>query len=319
MRVREALSRPRRQPDLGDHRAPALHHPDAPTRSSSCTRARCARSGTHQQLLAQRGIYWKLYQLQYKDQEVFGARSRPAISRPRPGTISRCGSCSPPERRAATAMARCCSRNCSTRKGDRLRPGRREDAGRGMRSDRQAHEVAAVGITEIIVHLPRIYASYRKLVRALRERRPDALVLIDFPDINFKLARHAHRLGIPVIFFVSPQIWAWKPWRMRLVAAVCGQDAGHLPFRRNILSRAQRRGGVRGASAGGHCAAAGIAGRIRANAQGSTQVAEWIALLPGQPPRRGAAEPAADARRQGASCRGCRASAMNTSCRSLRR
>lgn len=80
-----------------------------------------------------------------------------------------------------------------------------------------AGEVAAVGITEIVAHLPRIFAGYRKLVSALRKRRPDALVLIDFPDINFKLARHAHRLGIPVIFFVSPQIWAWKPWRIRLV------------------------------------------------------------------------------------------------------
>ncbi len=80
-----------------------------------------------------------------------------------------------------------------------------------------AHEVAAVGITEIVRHLPRIYSSYRKLVRALQRRRPNLLVLIDFPDINFKLARHAHRLGIPVVFFVSPQLWAWKPRRLRLV------------------------------------------------------------------------------------------------------
>ncbi|MBV9670640.1 MAG: lipid-A-disaccharide synthase, partial [Acidobacteriales bacterium] len=80
-----------------------------------------------------------------------------------------------------------------------------------------ASEVAAVGITEIIRHIPRIYMSYRKLVTALRERRPDVLVLIDFPDINFKLARHAHALGIPTIFFISPQIWAWKPWRIHLV------------------------------------------------------------------------------------------------------
>ena|SRR5438309_7799121 len=80
-----------------------------------------------------------------------------------------------------------------------------------------SREVAAVGITEILRHIPRIYLSYRKLVRALRLRRPDLLVLIDFPDINFKLARHAHRLGIPVLFFISPQIWAWKKWRIRLV------------------------------------------------------------------------------------------------------
>ena len=97
----------------------------------------------------------------------------------------------------------------------------------GMGSDRMAdaglerlvrsEEVAVMGITEVVRHLPRIYRAFRKLKQAAVGRRPDVAILIDFPDIHFKLARQFHRLGIPVIFFVSPQLWAWKKRRIRLV------------------------------------------------------------------------------------------------------
>ena len=97
----------------------------------------------------------------------------------------------------------------------------------GMGSDRMAdaglerlvrsEEVAVMGITEVVRHLPRIYRAFRKLKQAALARRPDVAILIDFPDIHFKLARQFHRLGIPVIFFVSPQLWAWKKRRIRLV------------------------------------------------------------------------------------------------------
>ena len=81
----------------------------------------------------------------------------------------------------------------------------------------RAEEIAVMGITEVIRHMPRIYAKYRKLVRGIVERRPDIAVLIDFPDVNLRLAKHLHRLGIPVIYFVSPQLWAWKKHRIRWV------------------------------------------------------------------------------------------------------
>jgi lipid-A-disaccharide synthase len=81
----------------------------------------------------------------------------------------------------------------------------------------RAEDVAVMGVTEILRHIPHIYASYRKLVAAIRASRPDVAVLIDFPDVNFRLAKHLHRAGVPVIWFVSPQLWAWKRSRLRWV------------------------------------------------------------------------------------------------------
>jgi lipid A disaccharide synthetase len=74
-----------------------------------------------------------------------------------------------------------------------------------------------MGVTEILRHIPRIYASYRRLVAHIRSQRPDVAVLIDFPDVNFRLAKHLARAGVPVIWFVSPQLWAWKRSRLRWV------------------------------------------------------------------------------------------------------
>ena len=81
----------------------------------------------------------------------------------------------------------------------------------------RSEEMAVMGITEVIRHLPRIYGEFRKLKQSIRDRLPDVAVLINFPDIHFKLAEALHRLGVPVIFFVSPQLWAWKKHRIKLV------------------------------------------------------------------------------------------------------
>ncbi len=81
----------------------------------------------------------------------------------------------------------------------------------------RAEDMAVMGLTEVVLHLPRIYREFRKLKRAIRARRPTVAILIDFPEIHFRLAREFHRLGVPVIYFVSPQLWAWKQHRIRLV------------------------------------------------------------------------------------------------------
>ena len=78
-------------------------------------------------------------------------------------------------------------------------------------------ELAVVGITEILPRVPKIYREFRKLVRATDERKPDAAVLIDSPAFHFKVARQLHRRGIPVIYYVAPQLWAWRSGRVRLV------------------------------------------------------------------------------------------------------
>jgi lipid-A-disaccharide synthase len=147
-----------------------------------------------------------------------------------------------------------------------------------------AHEVAAVGITEIVWHIPRIYAAYRRLVRGLRERRPAALVLIDFPDINFKIARHAHALGIPVIFFVSPQLWAWKPWRLKLVQQFVSKMLVIFPFEEDFY----RERGVAVEFVGHPLAdlpTPEISREDFARAYGLDPEKRWTALLPGS--RRG--------------------------------
>ena len=94
----------------------------------------------------------------------------------------------------------------------------------------RSEDVAVMGLTEVLHHLPRIYREFRKLKKAIRARRPDVAVLIDFPEIHFRLARLFHQLGIPVIYFVSPQLWAWKKHRIRLVQQYVSKMLVIFPF-----------------------------------------------------------------------------------------
>ena len=94
----------------------------------------------------------------------------------------------------------------------------------------RAEDVAVMGITEVIRHMPRIYAEYRRLKASIRAEKPDAAVLIDFPDVNLSLARHLHRAGVPVIYFVSPQLWAWKKYRIREVQRYVDRMLVIFPF-----------------------------------------------------------------------------------------
>lgn len=78
-----------------------------------------------------------------------------------------------------------------------------------------ARALSVVGITEIVAHLPRIYREYRRLLRAADERKPDAAIVIDSPAFNFKVARAMHERGVPVLYYVCPQLWAWREGRVR--------------------------------------------------------------------------------------------------------
>jgi lipid-A-disaccharide synthase len=88
-------------------------------------------------------------------------------------------------------------------------------AAAGLRRIVKAEDVAVMGITEVILHMAHVYGEYRKLKASLREEKPDVAILIDFPDVNLSLAAELRRLNIPVVYFVSPQLWAWKKWRIR--------------------------------------------------------------------------------------------------------
>ncbi|HXV77600.1 MAG TPA: lipid-A-disaccharide synthase [Candidatus Polarisedimenticolaceae bacterium] len=87
----------------------------------------------------------------------------------------------------------------------------------GVEVIQDASEVAVVGFSEVLAHLPALYAAKRRLESALAERAPDLLVPIDFPDFNFLLSARARRLDVPVVYFVSPQIWAWRRGRVRRI------------------------------------------------------------------------------------------------------
>ena len=82
----------------------------------------------------------------------------------------------------------------------------------------RSEDMAVMGVTEIVRHLPRIYREFRKLKESIQTRKPDIAVLIDFPDIHFQARRGASTVStFSVIFFVSPQLWAWKKHRIKLV------------------------------------------------------------------------------------------------------
>jgi lipid-A-disaccharide synthase len=107
--------------------------------------------------------------------------------------------------------------------------GRRMEA-LGFRRVVRAEDVAVMGITEVILHMPHIYAEYRKLKASIRTERPDVAVLIDFPDVNLSLAKHLNRAGVPVVYFVSPQLWAWKKYRIREVQKYVDRMLVIFPF-----------------------------------------------------------------------------------------
>ena len=77
-----------------------------------------------------------------------------------------------------------------------------------------ARHLSVVGITEILTKLPKIYREFKKLIREADKRKPDAAIVIDSPAFNFKVARELHARGVPVIYYVVPQLWAWREKRV---------------------------------------------------------------------------------------------------------
>ena len=101
-------------------------------------------------------------------------------------------------------------------------------------------DIAVTGLTEAIAKVPRSFAALRRLVAAARAERPDALVVIDSPDFNFRLAPAVKRLGVPVIYYISPQIWAWRPGRLKTIREFADRVLVIFPFEETIY----RDGGV---------------------------------------------------------------------------
>jgi len=97
--------------------------------------------------------------------------------------------------------------------------------------------LAVTGLTEAIVKVPRSFRLLQTLVQWARDERPHALVAIDFPDFNFPLARRVRKLGIRVVYYVGPQIWAWRPGRLKTIRSVADRVLVIFPFEEAIYQR----------------------------------------------------------------------------------
>jgi lipid-A-disaccharide synthase len=101
---------------------------------------------------------------------------------------------------------------------------------RGVKLLYPAHSLSVVGITEVFVKLRTILKALRGLKRSLQREKPDLVILIDFPEFNLRLAKIARRRGIPILYYISPQVWAWRPKRIRLIAQLVRKMVVLFPF-----------------------------------------------------------------------------------------
>ena len=98
--------------------------------------------------------------------------------------------------------------------------------------------LSVTGLVEVARLLPRTYATYRRLVADARDDRPDVFVAVDFPDFNFRLASAVRRLGVPVVYYISPQLWAWRPGRMKTMKRIADRVLVIFPFEEEIYQKA---------------------------------------------------------------------------------
>jgi lipid-A-disaccharide synthase len=116
--------------------------------------------------------------------------------------------------------------------------------------------LAVAGLVEVVADIPRIYGEYRKLVGAARAEKPDLAILTDSPDFHLRVARQLHRAGVPVVYLVAPQAWAWRKGRVRQMRRVLDRVLCIFPFEEEFF----RKHGVR-ATYIGHP----LAGLVRAS------------------------------------------------------
>ena len=100
----------------------------------------------------------------------------------------------------------------------------------GVESVIHSDDLSIMGILEVGKVLPKFWNAYQTLKRAALERNPDAVILVDWPDFNFRLARALHRRGLKVIYYISPQLWAWRSYRLRTIKRDVDLLLAILPF-----------------------------------------------------------------------------------------
>ncbi|MFB3907820.1 MAG: lipid-A-disaccharide synthase [Candidatus Eisenbacteria bacterium] len=108
----------------------------------------------------------------------------------------------------------------------------------GVRLFFRSEEMAVTGLWEVLGHLPRLSRILSEAVARLKAERPDAVVPIDFPDWNLRFAARAHRLGIPIVYYISPQVWAWRRGRLGLLARLVRRMIVIFPFEEDLYRQA---------------------------------------------------------------------------------
>jgi lipid-A-disaccharide synthase len=99
-------------------------------------------------------------------------------------------------------------------------------------------DLAVVGLLEVVSHLRDLRAVFRRVLEEADRRPPDAAVLVDYPDFNLRLARALHRRGVPVIYYVSPQVWAWRRGRLRSIRETVARMLVIFPFEEDVYRAA---------------------------------------------------------------------------------
>ena len=101
----------------------------------------------------------------------------------------------------------------------------------------RSEDLSVVGISEVLEKLPALRGALRRLDRAALARKPEAAVVIDFPDFHGFLSRRLKRDGVPLIYYVSPQVWAWRKWRARTIAGRARRIITLFPFEAEIYRK----------------------------------------------------------------------------------
>ena len=107
----------------------------------------------------------------------------------------------------------------------------------GVRTVVDAASLAVVGLLEVVSHIPRIYGEYRKLLAAAREQKPEVAILTDSPDFHLRVAERLSRQGVPVVYLVAPQAWAWRKGRVRTIRRSVRRLLCIFPFEEQFFLR----------------------------------------------------------------------------------
>jgi len=108
----------------------------------------------------------------------------------------------------------------------------------GVQTIVDAASLAVVGLVEVVAHIPRIYGEFRKLLAAAAREQPEVAILTDSPDFHLRVARQLHRQGVPVVYLVAPQVWAWRKGRLKGMRQSIRRLLCIFPFEEEFFTRA---------------------------------------------------------------------------------